>query len=148
MVPKKTVLVIAFRIALTLDVKIVWFGRQMAVCVKNWHKNAIFGCSWFQKFNFSCLLKKLLICSPKAEHIFNFVFPLWIWSSIVISGTQIYFTLFLALSQKSWGLVIFFEKVIYYVIALLHNLFIILTNLEKTQKYLWRSYKDFSVYNM
>ena len=31
--PKKTVLIIAFRIAVTLDVKIVWFGRQVAVCV-------------------------------------------------------------------------------------------------------------------
>ena len=39
--PKITVSVIPFRIALTLDVKIVWFGRQVAVCAKKWHKNAI-----------------------------------------------------------------------------------------------------------
>ena len=56
--PQKIVSIIAFRIALTLDVKIVWFGRQVAVCVQNWHKNAIFGCSWSQKFNFDCLLLK------------------------------------------------------------------------------------------
>ena len=31
--PKKNVVFIAFSIALTLDVKIVWFGRQKAVCV-------------------------------------------------------------------------------------------------------------------
>ena len=31
--PKKNVLFIAFSIALTLDVKIVWFGCQKAVCV-------------------------------------------------------------------------------------------------------------------
>ena len=42
---KKTVLVIAFRNVLTLDVKIVWFGRQVAVFVKKRHTNAIFGCS-------------------------------------------------------------------------------------------------------
>ena len=35
--------VIAFRIALTLDVKIVWFGRQFAVCVKKWHKMHFWG---------------------------------------------------------------------------------------------------------
>ena len=45
--------IIAFRIALTLDVKIAWFGCQVVVCVQKWHKNAIFWCSWFQKFNFS-----------------------------------------------------------------------------------------------
>ena len=45
--PKKTVLILAFRIALTLYVQIVWFGRQMAVCVQKRHKNAIFGFSWF-----------------------------------------------------------------------------------------------------
>ena len=32
--PKKTVSVIVFRIAWTLDVKIVWFGRQVTVCVQ------------------------------------------------------------------------------------------------------------------
>ena len=35
--------VIAFRIAVTLDVKIGWFGRQVAVFVNKRHKNAILG---------------------------------------------------------------------------------------------------------
>ena len=39
---KKTGSVTAFRIALTLDVKIVWFGCQVAVCVNKWRTNAIF----------------------------------------------------------------------------------------------------------
>ena len=45
----------------------VWFGRQVAVCVQKRHKNGIFGCSWFLKFNFDCFLLKLLICSPKMK---------------------------------------------------------------------------------
>ena len=94
--------IIAFRIALTLDVNIVWFGCQVAVCVQKRHKNTIFGCSWFQKFNFDCLLLKLLIFLTKTENIYKFVCPLWTQSSIMISGTQIYSTLFLALSHKSW----------------------------------------------
>ena len=49
---QKTASVIAFRIALALDVQIVWFGRQVAVCVNKWHKNSIFGCSKFFKLNF------------------------------------------------------------------------------------------------
>ena len=102
LVPKKTMSVIAFQTALTLDVKNLWFGCQVAVCVKKRHKNAIFWCSWFQNFNFDCLLHKLLICSPTTENIFNFVGPLWTKSSIMISGTQIYITLFLASSHKSW----------------------------------------------
>ena len=61
LVPKKTVLIIAFRIAWTLDVEIVWFGHQVAVCVQKWHKNAFFVCCSFQKFNFDCLLLNLLI---------------------------------------------------------------------------------------
>ena len=100
--PQKTVSIIAFRIALTLDVKIYWFGHQVAFCVQKQHKNAIFGCSCFQKFNFDCLLLKLLICSPKTENIFKFVFPLLTQSSIMISGTEGYSTLFSALSHKSW----------------------------------------------
>ena len=67
--PKKNVSIIAFRIALTLDTKIVGFGRQVAVCVQKRQKYAIFGCSRFQKFNFDCLLLKLLICSPIMENI-------------------------------------------------------------------------------
>ena len=42
-----------YRIAVTLDVKIVWFGCQGAFCVNKWHKNTIFGCSWFQKLLFT-----------------------------------------------------------------------------------------------
>ena len=52
--PPKKVSIIDFRIALTLNVKIVWFGRQVAVCVQKRHKNAICWCSWFQKFKFDC----------------------------------------------------------------------------------------------
>ena len=63
LVLKKTVAILAFRVSWTLEVKILWFGRQVAVCVQKRHKNAIFGCSWFQKFNIDCLLLKLLICS-------------------------------------------------------------------------------------
>ena len=100
--PQKTVLIIAFRISLTLDVKIVWFGCQVAVCVQKRHKNAIFGYSWFQKFNFDGLLLKLLICSPTTENIFKFACPLLTQSSIMISATEGYSTLFLALSHKSW----------------------------------------------
>ena len=64
---KKTVIVIAFIIVSSLDVKVVRVGRQKAVCVNKWHKNANFGLSRFQKFNFDGLLIKLLICSSKAE---------------------------------------------------------------------------------
>ena len=92
---------------MTLDVKILWFGRQVAVCVQKRHNSAIFGCSWFQKFNFDCLLLKLLICSPTTENIFKFVCPLLTQSFIMILGTQVYFTLFfgyksqiMTLSQK------------------------------------------------
>ena len=93
--------IIAFRITLRLDVRIVWFGCHMTVCVQKWHKNAIFGCSRFQKLNFDCLLLKLPICSPTTENIFKFVCPLLTLSSIMISGTEGYSTLILALSQKS-----------------------------------------------
>ena len=98
--PKKTVSIIAFIIALAFDVEIVWFGRQVAVCVQKWHNNAIFGCSLFQKLNFDCLLPKLLICSPTTENMFKFVCPLLSQSSIMISGTLVYSTLFLAWSHK------------------------------------------------
>ena len=46
------------------------------------------------------ILIKILICTQKLETLI-FVCPLWIQSSIMVSGTQIYFTLFLALSAKS-----------------------------------------------
>ena len=86
-------LVIAFRNDLTLHAKTMYFGRQMAVCVHKRHTNAI--------FDFDCLLLKLLIFLTKTENIFKVLCPLWTQSSIMISGTQIYFTLFLALSHKS-----------------------------------------------
>ena len=82
--PQETVSIIAFRIDLTLDVQIVWFGQQVAVFVQKLHTNAIFGCIWFQKFNLDCLLLKLLICSPTTENIFKFVCPLLTQSSIMI----------------------------------------------------------------
>ena len=85
--PKKTMSIIAFIIAWTLDVKIVRFGRQVPVCVQKWNKYAIFVCSWFQNFNFDCLLLKLLTYSTTTENIFKFVCPLWTQSSIMISGT-------------------------------------------------------------
>ena len=65
--PKITVLFKAFRTALTLDVKIVGFGCQKAVCVNKRNKNAIFGCSQFQKSNFDCVLLKLLIDLQKLK---------------------------------------------------------------------------------
>ena len=43
--PKKILSNIAFKIALTIDVKIVWFGCPVAVCDQKRHQNAIFGCS-------------------------------------------------------------------------------------------------------
>ena len=98
LIPPKLV---AKKIAFIIQVKIVLFGRQVAVCVKKRHKNAIFGCSRIQKFNFDCLLHKLINGSSKTENIFNFPCLLWTKSSIMISGTQIYFTLFLASSHKS-----------------------------------------------
>ena len=52
--PQKAVLIIAFRIDLTFYAQIVWFGHQMAVFVQKRHKNSIFECCRFQKFNFEC----------------------------------------------------------------------------------------------
>ena len=48
-------------------VKNGWFGRQVAVCLNKRHTNAYFGFSRFQKFNFDCLLFKILICSSRTE---------------------------------------------------------------------------------
>ena len=45
---KTTVLLTELRIALTLNVKIAWFGCQVAVCVNKRHINVIFGCSQCQ----------------------------------------------------------------------------------------------------
>ena len=49
----------------------------------------------------SSTLTAYLICTSKTEGIFNFVCPLWIQSYIKVSGTQIYYNLFLASSTKS-----------------------------------------------
>ena len=76
----------------------------------NCKKKIIFGCSPFQKFNFDCLLLLLLICSPNTENIFKLACPLWTQSSIMVSGTQIYFTLFLASSTKLRHQVKFVKK--------------------------------------
>ena len=70
----------------------VQFGRQVAVCVNKRPKNAIIRCRRFQKFNFDCILLKLLNFSPKTENIFKLVCPVWTQSSIMILGTQIYST--------------------------------------------------------
>ena len=47
------VLVIAFRITLTLNVKLVGFGHQVAVCVNKRHNNAIFGGGQFLNLMFN-----------------------------------------------------------------------------------------------
>ena len=89
--PKEIVSFIAFRKALTLDVKIVWFGCHVAVCVNKQHKSALFGCNRIPNLNFDCLLYRLLMfCSSKTGNIFNFLCPLWTLSSSSTSGTQIY----------------------------------------------------------
>ena len=69
----KTVLVIAFRIVLTLVFKIGWFGCQVAVYGNKQHKSALFGCSRIQKLKFDCFLHKLLICSTENGNLLNFV---------------------------------------------------------------------------
>ena len=93
----------------------VWFGCQVAVCVKICHKISIFGWSCFQRFNFYGFLIKLLICSHFFFLIFSFVCPLPTQASDTISGTQMYFTLFLALSHKAWHKVKKFKKSNFYV---------------------------------
>ena len=92
--PRKTVSVISFRIALKLDVRIVWFGCQMAICVKKLQTSALFGFSRIQKLNFDCFVHRLLNCSKKIGNIFHFACPLWSKSSFRISGIQIYSTFF------------------------------------------------------
>ena len=57
----------------TLDVRIVYFCYQVAVCIKKRHKNAILWCSPYLKLNFDCVLLKLLISSPKTERILYFL---------------------------------------------------------------------------
>ena len=85
--------------AWTLDIKIIWFGCQKAVCVTKRHTIVIYGCNRFHKFNFGCLLLKLLTYLPTNETVFNFVYPLGTQSSIIISETQIYSTLICHMSH-------------------------------------------------
>ena len=88
-------LVIAFRIALTLDVKknnlVV---RWLFVSTKSITMQFL-GVADFKGLILA-VYRLSLIYLPKTETIFNFVYPLWTQSSIMISGTQIYSTLFLA----------------------------------------------------
>ena len=51
-------------------------------------------------WNFACLLLKLLFYLPKLENIYKLVYPLWTQPSIMISGTQIYSTLFWPIITK------------------------------------------------
>ena len=100
--PKKNISVTTFRVAMTLDVKILGFWHQVAVCVKKWRSNAIFGCSQFQNFNFVCLLLLPMICTPKNCKPIKLCVS-FLWSVIRILGTQIYSPLFLASRHKSWS---------------------------------------------
>ena len=103
--------------------------KKVAVCVNKRHKNAIFGSSRFQKFNFDCLVHKLLNGSPKTENIFNFVCRLWTKSSIMISRTQINCTLAFGLKSVKC-----FDNVISYGIAHLRNFIIMLKIIEENLK--------------
>ena len=67
--------VIAFRIAVTLE----WFGRQVAVCVNQRHTNENFWLGRLQKFNFDCLLLKLLICLSRTEKNIKLSFSFADW---------------------------------------------------------------------
>ena len=49
--PKKTVSIIAFRIALTLDGKILWSGLQVTVCTNKRHNNQFLGKVDFNRLN-------------------------------------------------------------------------------------------------
>ena len=86
LVLNKPVQIIAFRIALTHDVKIAWSGQQMAVSFKKRRKNEIFGCGDFQKFQCWCLLHLLQFYLTKAETIFKLVYPFWTQPSILLQG--------------------------------------------------------------
>ena len=78
-------LVIAFRIAVKLDVNNVFFVVRWLFECTNGIKMQILGVVG--------LLLKLLFYSQKNENIFSFVCALWTRSTVMISGTQIYFTL-------------------------------------------------------
>ena len=71
----------AFIIALTIDVKIAWFGRHMAICVNKRHKNVIVEFSQYQKF-----ADYALLYLTKTENIFKLVYPLWTQTCVMISG--------------------------------------------------------------
>ena len=76
-----TVAFIAFRIALTPIVNILWFGCQKAFYVNKRHNNAIFWCSKFRKINFDCLcsflyqkLKPLQLCVSFLDSVIYYYF--------------------------------------------------------------------------
>ena len=57
--PKKTLPIIAFRLALTIDVQVAWFGCQMAVCVNKRIKMRFWVLSISKfKFKFKVLFTK------------------------------------------------------------------------------------------
>ena len=88
-VPKKTVPIIAFTIVFTLDIKIAWFGSQMAVFVK------VIQMQFFGVVNFKsstlaiCCLISCLFYVPNPETISKLLYSLWTGPSIIIIGTQI-----------------------------------------------------------
>ena len=116
------------RRSVALDVKIVWFCCQVAVCVQKRHKNTIFECSWFQKFNFDCLLLKLLIYSQTTENIFKgtqgFIHCLFKAASLatinkqMLSSLATYEALSLVITKPSF---IWFGSEIVHISTLLEN---------------------------
>ena len=57
----KTISVIAFRIAVTLDVKIGWLGRQVAVCVNKRHK-------WSSSYKIDIVIGIKTFLNPEGHH--------------------------------------------------------------------------------
>ena len=64
-------------------------------------KTQFLGVVGFKRATLTAYCVKVLNGSPKTENIFKFECSLWTKSSTMISGTQIYFTPFLASSHKS-----------------------------------------------
>ena len=75
--------------------------------------------------------------------------PFWNKSSILISGNQLYFTLFFALEVQIMPSSQSFWKSDFLCHCSFTKLFfIMLKNVKENLTYLWRSYKYFGVYNM
>ena len=72
---KKTLLVIAFPIALTPDVKVYGLIVRWLFVSTNGIQMKCFWSNWFKKFNSGCLLLTLLIYLSKTETILSFVYP-------------------------------------------------------------------------